>query len=89
MSDDTPNPPDCVHPEHARLQATVVELLRAQVEELRACGRTQTEEILELRRLVRVRDDMLQLQAEELARLRPRGAGWIARLLRGAGRAST
>jgi hypothetical protein len=92
MSDDTEDAPDCVHPEHARLQAAVIELLNAQVSELRGYVHTQTAEILELRRLIRVRDDMLVLQSQELARLRaPRAAasGWIARLLRGAGRSST
>ena len=88
MSDETQD--DCAHPEHARLQTTVIELLKTQVSELRTSLGTQTEEIIELRRLVRVRDDLLQLQAEELARLRgPRGAGWLARLLRGPGRSST
>jgi hypothetical protein len=92
MSDDTRGAPDCVHPEHARLQGALIELLNAQLAELRASVRTQTEEILELRRLIRVRDDMLLQQSQELERLRatPRGAGgWIARLLRGAGRSLT
>lgn len=89
MSDDTRDPPDCVHPEHSRLQASVIELLNAQVSELRHHVGTQTEEIRELRRLIRVRDDMLVLQSQELERLRaPRVAapGWFVRLLRGPGR---
>ena len=89
MSDDTRDAADCVHPEHARLQATVIDLLNAQVSELRDCVGTQTEEIRELRRLIRVRDDMLVLQSQELERLRaPRVAspGWFARLWRGPGR---
>ncbi len=92
MSDDRQDAPDCVHPEHSRLQAAVIELLNAQVSELRSHVQTQTEEILDLRRLIRVRDDMLHLQSQELARLRaPRlpAPGWLARLLRGAGRSST
>lgn len=86
MTHDTQAAAPCSHPEHARLQTAVVELLHEQVRDLRRQVREQTEEILELRRLIRVRDDMLLLRSQEVERLRGPGItrpGWVARLLRG------
>lgn len=86
MTDDTRPAATCDHPEHARLQAAVVELLHEQVRDLRRQVREQTVEMIELNRLIRVRDDLLHLQSQEIGRLRAARSplvGWLARRLRG------
>ena len=72
--------------EQIRLQSVMIELLNTQLRSCRSRMERQTEEIEELKRLIRVRDDLLQLRSHA-----PGGAAapdpapwrWLARLVRG------
>lgn len=65
--------------ERIRLQDAMIALLNEQLHRERAEGERLREDNVELRRLIRVRDDMLYLRGQEAERLR---AGFGARLQR-------
>jgi len=52
-------------PEQIRLQSVMIEMLNVQLRDCRSRIDRQTEEIVELKRLIRVRDDLLHMRGAE------------------------
>ena len=78
-----------LHAEQVRLQSVMIELLNAQLRGCRSRIDRQTERIEDLKRMIRVRDDLLYLrnQPPPPARGQDRGPWrWLARLVPGSDR---
>ena len=72
--------------EQIRLQSVMIELLNTQLRGCRTLMERQTAEIEELKRLIRVRDDLLHLRSQAPGGAAASDAGpwrWLARLVRG------
>jgi hypothetical protein len=75
--------------EQIRLQSVMIEMLNAQLRGCRSRIARQTEQIEELKRLIRVRDDLLYLRNEPASGASAPDGGpwrWLARLVPGSKR---
>ena len=74
--------------EQIRLQSVMIEMLNAQLRQCRSRIDGQAEEIQDLKRMIRVRDDLLYLRNQPGANSAPDGGRrrWLARFLPGSKR---
>jgi hypothetical protein len=79
IADRVPSEHERLLTERIRLQDAMIGLLNEQLSRSRAAEEERHEENVELRRLIRVRDDLLYLHGQEMERLR---TGFGARLQR-------